>query len=163
MKHYAMEFSKYWPKALFLVVFFFCTQPARSQNKPDSSQVKKQVALLNQQMEAAFNNNDMKAVAAFYADDGEIVYDNYTVRGRSNLDKYWSDLKDKGRGWKLTVVEIGGEGEFVYQLGTSDLKYIRNNKESRAVTNFVLLWKKQADGSYKIFRDYLTETKFQKD
>ncbi len=72
------------------------------------------------------------------------------------------DLKDKGRGWKLTVVEIGGQGEFVYQLGKSDLKHMNNGKESRSITNFVLLWKKQSDGSYKIFRDYLTQTKFEK-
>jgi ketosteroid isomerase-like protein len=72
------------------------------------------------------------------------------------------DLKDKGRGWKLTVVEIGGQGEFVYQLGNSDLKYIRQGKEASSITNFVLIWKKQADGNYKIFRDYLTKTKFEK-
>lgn len=106
----------------------------------------------------------MKKVAAFYADDGEIVYEeNYIVKGRANLDNYWLQLKDKGRGWELTVVEIGGAGEFVYQLGKSDLKHISGGKEMRSVTNFVLLWKKEADGSYKIFRDYLTKTKFEKD
>lgn len=113
-------------------------------------------------MEAAFNNNDMSKVAAFYAVDGEIVYDNYTVRGRASLDKYWLDLIDKGRGWKLTVIEIGGQGEFVYQLGTSDLKYISRGKETTSITNFVLIWRKQADGTYKIFRDYLTKTGFEK-
>ncbi len=118
--------------------------------------------LLNQQMEEAFNKNDMTKVAAYYSDDGEIVYDNYTVKGRANLDKYWMDLKDKGRGWTLTVVEIGGQGEFVYQLGKSDLKYISRGAETRSVTNFVLIWKKQPDGTYKIFRDYLTKTKFEK-
>ena len=114
-------------------------------------------------MEDAFNNNDMKKVASFYADDSEIVYDdNYTVKGRANLDNYWLDLKDKGRGWKLTVVEIGGQGEFVYQLGKSDLKHLSNGKEHKSITNFVLIWRKQPDGTYKIFRDYLTKTKFER-
>jgi ketosteroid isomerase-like protein len=133
-----------------------------AQTSKDTSTVKKQIMLLNQQMEGAFNNNDMTKVAAYYADEGEIVYDNYTVRGRTNLDKYWMDLKDKSRGWKLSVVEIGGQGEFVYQLGKSDLKYISQGKETTSITNFVLLWRKQSDGSYKIFRDYLTKTKFEK-
>ncbi len=129
---------------------------------PDTSSVKKQIMLLNQQMEDAFNNNDMNKVGAFYANDGEIVDDSYMVKGRANLDNYWMALKDKGRGWKLTVVEIGGQGEFVYQLGNSDLKYISRGAETRSVTNFVLIWKKQTNGTYKIFRDYLTKTKFEK-
>lgn len=125
--------------------------------------VKTQITTLNEQMEEAFNANNMTKVATFYADDAEIIYDDgYTVKGRTNLDKYWISLKDKGRGWKLTVVEIGGRGEFVYQLGQSDLKHISRDKETRSVTNFVLLWRKQADGSYKIFRDYLTKTGFVK-
>ena len=146
----------------FLFFFLFCFFNLSAQNLKDTA-VKKQIMLLNQQMEEAFNKNDMNTVAAFYADDGEIVYDNdYTVKGRTNLDKYWLDLKDLGRGWKLTVVEIGGQGEFVYQLGKSDLKYMRQGKEASSITNFVLLWRKQNDGTYKIFRDYLTKTKFEK-
>lgn len=113
-------------------------------------------------MEDAFNSNDMRKVAAFYADDAEIVYANYTVKGRSNLDKYWLDLKDKGRGWKLTVVEIGGGGEFFYQLGKSNLKHLHQGREVNSITNFVLIWRKQNDGTYKIFRDYLTKTRFEK-
>ena len=145
----------------FLFLFLFCFFKLSAQTLKDTA-VKKQIMLLNQQMEDPFNSNDMNMVAGFYSNDGEIVYDNYTVRGRTNLDKYWLDLKDKGRGWKLTVVEIGGQGEFVYQLGKSDLKYISQGKEKSSITNFVLLWRKQSDGSYKIFRDYLTKTKFEK-
>ena len=162
MAHSNTRFGKYITSMAVVGLLFGWANVAIGQNDKDSSQVKKHITLLNQQLEAAFNNNDMKAVAAFYSDDGEIVYENYTVRGRSNLDNYWGALKDKGRGWKLTVVEIGGEGEFVYQLGTSDLKHISNNKEMRSVTNFVLLWRKQADGTYRIFRDYLTKTRFEK-
>ncbi len=135
----------FWTLSLFLLSFFNIS----AQTTKDTSSVKKQIMLLNQQMEAAFNNNDMDKVAAFYADDGEIVDDSYTVKGRMDLNNYWKALKDLGRGWKLTVVEIGGHGEFVYQLGKSDLKYINDGKESRSITNFVLIWRKQEDGGIK--------------
>ena len=157
LKHHGRKFF------LASVIFLMCFSNLSAQTAKDTSSVVKQIMLLNQEMEDAFNKNDMARVAAFYADDGEIVYDNYTVKGRTNLDNYWLDLKDKGRGWKLTVVEIGGLGEFVYQLGKSDLKYISQGKETRSITNFVLIWRKQADGTYKMFRDYLTKTKFEKD
>jgi ketosteroid isomerase-like protein len=104
----------------------------------------------------------MAATAAFYSDDAEISGANYVVSGRANLDKYWLNLKDKGRGWKLTVYEIGGAGDYLYQLGNSDLTYVVNGKETKSVTNFVLVWKKQSDGRYKIFRDYLTDIEFKK-
>ncbi len=145
-----------------LLVFSLCTFSAFAQTSNDTT-ARQQIRLLNQQMEEAFNNNDMAKVAAFYSDDSEIVYDNgYTVKGRANLDSYWASLKDKGRGWNLTVVDIGGGGDLYYQLGNSDLRYMRQDKESRSVTNFVLLWKKQPDGSFKIYSDYLTKTAFAK-
>jgi ketosteroid isomerase-like protein len=134
-----------------------------AQTGNDTESLKKKIRDLNKELEDVFNKNDMSKTAAFYADDAEIVYDNgYVVKGRANLDSYWAALKDKGRGWKLTVVEIGGGGEFVFQLGNSDLKYIDNGKETSSITNFVLLWRRQADGSYKIFRDYITATGFVK-
>ena len=163
-----MNCTKYLNKVriIFLILLFLlpCFSILSAQGTKDSSALRKQIMDLNQQMENVFNANDMKKVGAFYADDGEIVYnESYIVKGRANLDNYWLQLKDKGRGWNLTVTEIGGTGEFVYQLGKSDLKYIREGKETQSVTNFVLLWKKHPDGSYKIFRDYLTKTKFEKE
>lgn len=126
-------------------------------------EVKKIIDSLNVAMEKAFNANDMMKVAAFYADNAEISGENYTVSGRKQINDYWMSLKDKGRGWKLTVIEAGGSGELVYQLGRSDLKHvIGNNPEpASSITNFVLIWEKQTDGSYKILRDYLTKTRFE--
>jgi ketosteroid isomerase-like protein len=164
MKHTILLFKRHSKKFFTtLLLFPLCVFNLSAQTTKDTSTVKKQIMVLNQQMENAFNSNDMNKVAAFYADDSEIVYDdNYTVKGRSDLDNYWLTLKDKGRGWKLTVVEIGGQGDFVYQLGKSDLKHLSQGKVANSITNFVLIWKKQADGNYKIFRDYLTKTKFEK-
>jgi ketosteroid isomerase-like protein len=138
-----------------LVVF---AQPRNAERE----KINRTIDSLNKEMERVFNANDMKATAAFYSDDGEIVGTNYRVFGRKGLDDYWLSLKDLGRGWKLTVIEIGGVGDYVYQLGNSDLAYVSNGKEARSVTNFVLIWKKQPDGTYKIFRDYLTDIEFKK-
>ncbi|HEX6846943.1 MAG TPA: nuclear transport factor 2 family protein [Chitinophagaceae bacterium] len=126
------------------------------------NKINSEIERLNKEMERVFNANDMAATAAFYSDDAEISGPNYVVAGRANLDKYWMNLKDKGRGWKLTVIEIGGTDDYIYQLGNSDLTYIVNGKETKSVTNFVLIWKKQPDSSYKIFRDYLTNIEFKK-
>ena len=154
--------ANYIKKLLPLILFHFIVVSVAAQSRSDTS-VRVQIRVLNQKMEDAFNANDMQKVAAFYSDDAEIVYDNgYTVKGRANLDNYWASLKDKGRGWTLSVVEVGGHGDIVFQLGKSDLKHMDGAKEANSVTNFIVLWKKQSDGSYKIFRDYLTKTGFVK-
>lgn len=146
---------------LLLVLQCFIAGVA-AQTNTERTKIKTDIENLNKEMEKVFNANDMAATAAFYSDDAEIVGSNYVVTGRKNLDNYWLSLKDKGRGWKLTVIEIGGTGEYIYQLGNSDLTYLVNGKETKSVTNFVLIWKKQRDNNYKIFRDYLTDIEFKK-
>ena len=147
--------------ALSIIHFFIVSLFAQTTNA-DRSKIKADIEKLNKEMERVFNANDMAATAAFYSDDAEISGSNYVVTGRKNLDNYWLSLKDKGRGWKLTVIEIGGTDDYIYQLGNSDLTYMVNGKETKSVTNFVLIWKKQKDGSYKIFKDYLTDIEFKK-
>src|SRR5687768_18422014 len=151
-------------KKILLLLVLTCSvicMNAQSNNS-DRNKIRADIEKLNKEMEKAFNANDMAATAAFYSDDAEIIGDNYMVTGRKNLDNYWLSLKDKGRGWKLTVIEIGGAGDYIYQLGNSDLTYLSNGKETKSVTNFVLIWKKQKDGSYKIFKDWLTDIEFKK-
>ena len=147
---------------LLLFILSFVTGLYAQTDNSERNKIKTTIENLNKEMEKVFNANDMAATAAFYSDDAEIISSNYVVTGRKNLDNYWLSLKDKGRGWKLTVTEIGGAGDYIYQLGNSDLTYLVNGKETKSVTNFVLIWKKQKDNSYKIFRDYLTNIEFVK-
>jgi len=147
---------------VLLAIHCFTTSLFAQTDNAERNKERTTIENLNKEMERVFNANDMVATAAFYSDDAEIVASNYLVTGRKNLDNYWLSLKDKGRGWKLTVIEIDRTGDYLYQLGNSDLTYIVNGKETRSVTNFVLIWKKQKDNSYKIFRDYLTNIEFKK-
>ena len=146
---------------LSIVLLFTVCSNAQTDNS-ERAKIKAEIEKLNKKMEEVFNANDMTATAALYSDDAEIIGANYRVTGRKNLDNYWLSLKDRGKGLKLTVIEIGGAGDYIYQLGNSDLTYLVNGKESKSVTNFVLIWKKQSDNSYKIFRDYLTDIEFKK-
>jgi ketosteroid isomerase-like protein len=148
-------------KTILLAAFLFLLSSLFAQTgNGERKEIKTVIENLNKEMEKVFNANDMAATATFYSDDAEIVGSNYVVNGRKNLDNYWLSLKDRGRGWKLTVIEIGGTGDYIYQLGNSDLTYLVNGKETKSVTNFILIWKKQRDNRYKIFRDYLTNIEF---
>lgn len=120
------------------------------------------IARLNLQMENAFNRGAMLEVSNFYADDAEIAGENLSISGRKEIDKYWLGLEGKGRNWQLQIVEVGGRGDVVFQFGVSDLRAHISGKDERFVTNFLVLWKLQADGTYKIYRDFITRHPFTK-
>lgn len=118
---------------------------------PDST--REQIEALNRQMMQTFKRGDMLGVARFYADDATIFsYRGQKIQGRQAVDRYWAGIKN-GKDWKLEVVEVGGQGVAIYQIGKSSLTTVRDGKESTYVCDFVVIWKRQPDGAYKIYVD----------
>ena len=107
----------------------------------------------NRKMVEAFKRGDLMAVSRFYADDATIFsYRGEKVRGREAIDKYWTSIKG-GKDWKLEVIEIGGDKETVYQIGRSTLTTEREGRQSIYACDFVVIWKRQKDGAYRIHVD----------
>jgi ketosteroid isomerase-like protein len=107
----------------------------------------------NRKMVEAFKRGDYLAVARFYSDDATILsHRGQKVRGREAIDKYWTGIKG-AKDWKLEVIELGGDRETIYQIGRSTLTTEREGKESIYACDFVVIWKRQPDGSYKIHVD----------
>lgn len=118
---------------------------------PDS--IREQIEALNRQMMETFKRGDMLGVARFYADNATIFsYRGEKVQGRQAIDRYWTRIGG-GKDWKLEVVEVGGQGDAIYQIGKSSLTTVRDGKESSYVCDFVVIWKRQPDGAYKIYVD----------
>jgi ketosteroid isomerase-like protein len=101
----------------------------------------------------AFKKGAMLTVARGYADDGVIfIPGGKSARGREAIDRYWLGIK-KPKDWKLEVVEVGGTREAIYEVGKSSLTSEVNGKDRTYVCDFVLIWKRQKDGSYRIHTD----------
>ena len=115
--------------------------------------VAQQIEATNRKMEEAFKKNDMSTVARFYADDATMFYSRgQKIHGREAIDRYWMGIKEP-KDWKLQVVEIGGDKDTVYQVGKSTLTSGTAGKQGTYVCDFVLIWKRQADNTYKIHVD----------
>jgi uncharacterized protein (TIGR02246 family) len=118
-----------------------------------SAQLREKIVALNRQMMETFKRGDLLGVSRFYADDATIFsHRGQKTQGREAIDKYWLGIKG-GKDWKLEVIEVGGEGDAIYQIGTSSLTTERDGKESNYTCDFVVIWKRQPDGSYKIHVD----------
>ena len=130
---------------------------ARAAAAADDSALAAEVRALNAAMMAAFDRRDLAAVARFYADDARIVGPGRaTVRGRAAIDRYWTGLRNP-RAWKLEVVEVGGSRDRVYQVGVSAFTSARDDgTESTYTCDFVVIWKRQRDGTLRIALDLYT-------
>jgi ketosteroid isomerase-like protein len=101
----------------------------------------------------AFKKGDMLAVARLYTDDATIYFPRGKhVRGRRAIDQLWMSIKGP-KDWKLETLEVGGTKEAIYEVGKSSLTTEENGKESTYVCDYVVIWKRQKDGSYKTQTD----------
>ncbi|MBA3557308.1 MAG: DUF4440 domain-containing protein [Gemmatimonadaceae bacterium] len=117
------------------------------------STLRAEVAALNTAMVAAFNR-DPATVAPFYADSARIVGPKrQTVKGRAAIDRYWANIR-KPATWTLEVVQVGGSRAEAYQIGVSSLTSTSSDgRQGTYVCDFVVIWKRQADGTLRIVLD----------
>lgn len=114
--------------------------------------LRREIEQVNRAMETALGRGDLIAVARFYADDAQIMDGKTVVRGRADLDAYWTRIKN-ARSWKLDVIEVGGSKNEPWQLGRSTLVSGAAGQERTSVVDFIVLWRRQPDGKLKIYVD----------
>jgi ketosteroid isomerase-like protein len=126
---------------------------ADSRSATADSALRAEVAALNAAMVAAFHR-DPATVARFYADSAKIVGPKrQTVAGRAAIDHYWAGIRRPAT-WTLDVVDVGGSRAEAYQIGVSSLTSTGSDGQSRTyVCDFVVIWKRQADGTLRIALD----------
>ena len=95
-----------------------------------------------------YEQRDATAIAAAYLEDGAILVPNQpTVRGRQALEQFWTGFfVDVVGAASIETVEIAGERDLAYQWATYSLE---GGAQSDA-GKFVEIYKRQADGSWKI-------------
>jgi uncharacterized protein (TIGR03067 family) len=107
----------------------------------------------NRQAIADFKKGDMLAVARGYADDATIYFPyNKKVHGRKAIDAYWQGIKG-AKDWKLETLEVGGTPEAIWEVGKSSLTTEVDGKANTYVCDYVVIWKRQKDGSYRTHTD----------
>jgi ketosteroid isomerase-like protein len=111
-----------------------------------SEQTKNEIMQLNKDLEKSFMHNDLLKISEYYDDDATIMVDGKKVQGRKELSDYWSSVKDR-KDLKLSINEIGGQGEYIYETGSITLA----TAEGTVTKNFLMLWKRLPNYEYKIY------------
>jgi ketosteroid isomerase-like protein len=125
----------------------------RNANTPGVRSLRQIVDERNRQSIADFKKGDMLAVARGYADDATIYFPRgKKVHGRKAIDRYWQGVKG-AKDWKLETIEFGGTRDAIFEVGKSSLTTVVDGKEATYVCDYVVIWKPQADGTYRTHTD----------
>jgi uncharacterized protein (TIGR02246 family) len=125
---------------------------AFAQATSDTAALRREVEQLNRGMEDAVNRGDLKAAAAFYADDAIVRTSSQIVaQGRKQVDAYFTGIAH-AKSWKLDVIQVGGTRDNPWQVGRSTL--VHGQPEHSSVVQFLVIWRRQADGRLRVALDY---------
>ena len=97
---------------------------------------------------------DVDKAVSFYTDDAEQMSPKGPpVRGKENIRKGWAGMlatPGPGLSFQTTSVEVARSGDIAYETGTYDFATTdKNGKTQEEKGKYVVIWKKQSDGSWK--------------
>ncbi len=143
---------------ILLSFLLLITAVVNTSAQQDSPVLRRIVEEMNRKQIEAFNKGDFLGVAQIYADDATIYFPDYQskqgkkIQGREGINKYWLAFA-KPVEWKLEIVEVGGTKEMIWEIGKSTLTEERNGKQGTYICDFIVIWKRQKDGTYRIHAD----------
>ncbi len=142
---------------LSLLVFAGCQQsPTGPQPLTDAD--KEQHAALDETFRQAYLASDAAAVAALYAEDAILSPPgSEMVRGKENIHEWLSNFFKVAKitEFTLTPVELSGENDWAYAVGTFSMKIEFEGSDTPVsdTGKYLDVRRKQADGSWKFVAD----------
>ena len=115
----------------------------------------------NAKMEKDYAAGDAKAIAEAYAEDGVMLPPDATVvKGRDAVAKLWKSWLDAGqKNLKLKSTSVESDGNLAYEIGDFSLDVPGEDGSMSAATgNYVVVWKKGADGAWRLKVDTWNDT-----
>jgi uncharacterized protein (TIGR02246 family) len=98
--------------------------------------------------------NDIDKSVSFYTEDAVLMDPNTpALKGRENIRKRWTQttaVPGPGLSFQTTSVEVARSGDLAYETGMYD--FVTTDKKGKTNDEkwkYVVVWKKQHDGSWK--------------
>ena len=138
----------------FLVSFFFICAASAS----DTTAIEQALRDLDAQWSAAAAAKDLEKTISFYSENALVLPTNAPAATiKDAIRNTWKDLLASpgvAISWKTTKVEVARSGDIAYTTGTYELTM--NDASGKSVPDhgkYVEVWKKQADGKWKVAVD----------
>jgi uncharacterized protein (TIGR02246 family) len=135
-----------------------CRQPAVQAPGDTRAESEAAIKAADIAASAAASARDVDKLAAFYTEDTSFMPPNAPLMtGRENARKYFSEMMkpaDFSISWQPTKVEAARSGDVGYSIGTYHVMF--TDPAGKMIMDdgkYSTVWKKQADGSWKLAVD----------
>jgi uncharacterized protein (TIGR02246 family) len=123
----------------------------------DAGAVRQAIEASNAKFVDAVKKSDSTTIADNYADDAIVMAPGTEAwRGRDAVRKGFTGMMTQApaKEFKLTSDDVTVGGDLAVETGTYEMTMQpKGGKEMKDKGKFVVVWKRQADGSWKIVRD----------
>jgi uncharacterized protein (TIGR02246 family) len=138
-----------------------CTLPAAGQ-APKADPMRARLDKMAKDFADAWNRGDDKSVAAAYTEDAMVMApDSELVKGRPAIEAFWGEGRKAGfKNMRLEVTDFESSGDYLIETGKAWLDFQPAGQAAATAQayKYLVVWKKQADGSWKIHRDIWNST-----
>jgi uncharacterized protein (TIGR02246 family) len=121
------------------------------------AEVRRAIDAGNKQWSEGWAKGDAAMVAAVFADDGvQLLGSGKLIRGRQQimeLQKAAMQGADPGVKVTVTTVNVWLDGDTAYETGKYKYEYTEKGKPGTDEGQYVTIWKRQKDGSWKLSMD----------
>ena len=129
-----------------------------TQTPPDTRAAdEKTIRDLDAQWEKAAAARDVDGTVSYYADDASLLAPNVAIASdKASIRASWAGLlgPDNSLAWQANKVEVARSGDLAYIIGSYQLTMKDSQgKPAGDRGKFVEVWKKQADGKWKVEAD----------
>jgi uncharacterized protein (TIGR02246 family) len=118
--------------------------------------VRQAIEQVNAQVMAAFKAGDAATIASQYTETAKMLPPDATeVAGREAIQDLWQGWLDDGlKDLTLEAIEVEASGDLAYEIGSFSMQApAENNAMTTATGNYVVVWKRGADGTWRLHVD----------
>jgi len=122
------------------------------------AQERKVIAEANIKFSEIFSTGDATALASLYTEDAWLMSQTGEMfKGREGIEAFWAGAFQMGmKEVVLTTVDVMRMDDMVGEFGNADLTIKPEGQdEIKAVSKYLVIWKKAADGTWKLYADIM--------
>lgn len=142
---------------VFLLVLCFALASCAPQKEEfDAEMARKAIEEANLKFSEAVRQGDAAALAASYTEDATILPpESDMIQGRQGIEAFWNGGLQTGiKDIVLTTVDVFGSGDLAYETGKYSVTIQPEGQEPvEQKGKYVVVWKKSADGTWKLHVD----------